>query len=201
MRPAPVAGLLFTSLLLVVTLLNPEAFDYDLGPVQVWTGSYVVYPLLGLLVIAGMHRRRGEAPPGPRVPGWVGAVLMAQAALFALVGVALLFARETMADLWPWPITNGLAQFYGGPFLAYAWCSWAYARKRNWAETAVVAPAMLAFTLSTVVVSAVHDELFSAGDVEDWLWFGSFGLLATLFLVISVRAVPALLPGRDARAI
>ena len=67
-RPAPPAIVLFTALLLLVTLMNPEAFDYDLGPVQVWTGSYVVYPLLGLVVLALMRRRPGAVPPEPRIP-------------------------------------------------------------------------------------------------------------------------------------
>jgi hypothetical protein len=195
-RPAPLAVVLFTSLLLLVTLLNPEAFDYDLVPPRVWTGSYVVYPLLGLLVIAGMRRRRGAQPAAPSPPSWARQVLVAQAVVFGVAGVALLVSRETMVDLWPWPISAGLAQFYGAPFVAYAWCSWMYSRSRTWTEAATFIPAMLAFTGATVVVSLIHLELFSADDLEDWVWFGVFGVLA---LASAAMAVQALLTSRDRR--
>ena len=190
-RPAPVAVVLFTSLLLLITLLNPDAFDYDLGPVQIWTGSYLVYPLLGLLVLAGMHGRRGAKPSGPPLPAWAGRVLLLQAVVFGVAGLALLVARDTMVELWPWPITPGLAQFYGGPFIAYAWCSWAYSRSATWTEAGTVVPGMLAFTAATLVSSLIHDELFSAGDVEDWAWFGTFGLLTVVLAAMTVRALPA----------
>ena len=38
---------LFTSLLLLATALNSEAFDFDLAPVWVWTLSYTIYPAIG----------------------------------------------------------------------------------------------------------------------------------------------------------
>jgi hypothetical protein len=40
----PAIGIV-TSLLLLVTPLNLEAFDFDLGPVWVWTVSSIVYPV------------------------------------------------------------------------------------------------------------------------------------------------------------
>ena len=199
-RPAPVAVVLFTSLLLLVTVLNPDAFDYDLGPVQVWTASYVVYPLLGLVVIARMRGRRGSVPGGPAMPAWGRTLLLAQAAVFGVVGALLLVARETMVDVWPWPIDVGLAQFYGGPFLAYAFVSWSYGRSRTLVEAAPALAGMLAFTAATVVASVVHDELFSAGEPEDWVWFGVFGGLSLALLVLVVRPLAAARGARSSRS-
>ena len=103
-----------------------------------------------------------------------------------------------MADVWPWPISDGLAQFYGGPFLAYAFCSWQYSSRRSFAELATIAPAMLVFTAGTVVVSLVHSELFSSSDAATWVWFAGFGAAAAALLAITARAVPAALADRGA---
>jgi len=184
--PALPAIGIFTSLLLLVTLLNLEAFDYDLGPPWVWTVSYVVYPALAF-ALAWRYRRTGAPVPGAALDGWARTSLQIQAGIFGLLGLGLLVAREVMVDVWPWPISNGVAQFYGGPFLAYAFCSWAYARKQTWTEVAPVVPAMLVFTAGTVVVSVVHDELFSAGDLADWVWFVGFTTAAVVLAAMTAR--------------
>ena len=101
-----------------------------------------------------------------------------------------------MVDVWPWPITQGLAQFYSAPFVAYAWASWAYSRSRTWTEAITVLPAMLAFVVSTLVVSIIHDELFSVSDVEDWVWFAIFGVLA---VALAAMCASALTAGRSER--
>ncbi len=189
---------IFTSLLLLVTLLNPEAFDYDLAPVWVWTMSYVILPIVAL-ALAWTARGR-ELPPvgGPAIAVWARTFLRFQAVVFALLGLLLLVARGAMADAWPWPISEGLAQFYGGPFLAYAYCSWRYSERRAWAEVAAIAPAMLVFTAGTLVVSKEHGDLFSMSDVAAWVWFGGFGVATVALLAITARAVPAALADRSA---
>jgi len=186
--PALPAIGIFTSLLLVVTLLNLEAFDFDLVPVWVWTASYVVYPTAAL-VLAFVYRRRGGVVEGPPLAPWARGFLLGQAGVFGALGIALLTAREAMVDVWPWAISTGLAQFYGGPFLAYAFCSWAYAVRRTWVEVVAVVPAMLAFTAGTLIVSWVHRDLFSAGDLADWIWFLGFGLATVAVTAMAVRLV------------
>ncbi len=200
-RPALPAIVLFTGLLLVVTLMNPDAFDYNLVPPKVWTLSYIVYPLIALLLFLNMRRRPGVTPPGPPLPRWARDVLVAQAVVFGIAGIALLVARNTMVDVWPWPITKGLAQFYGGPLVAYAWTSWAYSRSHTWKEAITVLPAMLAFAGATLVVSIIHDELFSASDVEAWVWFGVFGVLTVTMAVMCGWALAAGRSGRRARPV
>jgi hypothetical protein len=193
--PALPAIGIFTSLLLLVTLLNLEAFDFDLTPVSVWTVSYIVYPALAF-TLAWAYRHRDVPVQGVSLDSWARAFLQVQAAVFGLLGLGLLTLRETMVDVWPWPISNGLAQFYGGPFLAYAYCSWAYSRRRTWTEVAPVVPAMLAFTTGTLIVSGVHRDLFSASDPSDWIWFVGFGAATVVLVAMGVRLVQLVVPAR-----
>ena len=186
--PALPAIGIFTSLLLLVTLLNLEAFDFDLAPVWAWTVSYIVYPALAFL-LAWVYRHRDVPVDGVALDGWARAFLQVQAAVFGLLGLGLLTLREDMVDVWPWPISNGLAQFYGGPFLAYAFCSWAYSRRRTWIEIGPVVPAMLSFTAATLIVSVVHSDLFSAGDASAWIWFGGFGAASVVLVGMGVRLI------------
>jgi hypothetical protein len=193
----PAIGL-FTSLLLLVTLLNLDAFDFDLTPVWVWTLSYIVYPAIAFAVAWALRHRQDLAVGGPELPRWAKTFLIVQAAAFGGLGILLLVARDVGVDIWPWKITAGLAQFYGGPFLAYAFCSWQYARRSRWASLAAIVPAMLVFTAGTIVVSLVHRELFAASDVATWVWFGGFGAAAAMLLVMAIRCIPAALADRHA---
>lgn len=173
--PGPPAVLIFTTLLLIVTLLNLEAFDFDLVPVWVWTGSYVVYPLLGVALILWTRGRTGPPSPGPSLTIAARRVLQVQAGFYGVIGVLLLVAREVMVDAWPWPISNGLAQFYSGPFLAIAWCCWRYSARATLVDAMPITIAMLTFTVATVAVSVRHHSLFSASEVATWVWFAWFG--------------------------
>ena len=196
--PALPAIAMFTSLLLLVTLLNWKAFDWDLVPVKVWTISYIVYPILAI-ALAWIYRKRGGPVEAPPIAPWARVFLLIQAAVFGIVGLLLLVTRDTMVDAWPWPISPGLAQFYGGPFLAYAFVSGSYARRRTWTEIGAVVPAMLAFTGGTLIVSLVHRGLFSTTDLSDWIWFLGFGLATVALFVMAVRLVQLAMPARQAR--
>ena len=55
----------FTGLLLLVTLLNLNAFDFDLAPVWVWTVSYIVYPIVAVVLTISVWRRGGFSEPEP----------------------------------------------------------------------------------------------------------------------------------------
>src|SRR4051812_48224520 len=80
--PALPAIGLFTSLLLLVTLLHPEAFDYDLTPVWVWTLSYVVYPAIAFAAAWRLRHHPSPEAGGPTLSRWAVGFLAAQAVVF-----------------------------------------------------------------------------------------------------------------------
>ena len=200
--PALPAIGIFTSLLLLVTLLNLEAFDFDLGPVWVWTLSYIIYPTIAFALAWTARNREVPAVGGPLSRRGRESFLKAQAVVFALLGVLLLVARGAMVDVWPWPISEGLAQFYGGPFLAYAFCSWSYSGRRDLGRAGRDCAGDAGVHRRDLIVSLIHDELFSSSDLATWVWFLGFGGAALALLAIT-RARPACRRGRpqpDGRA-
>ena len=193
MWPAMTGVALFTGMMIVLTALNREAFDWDLGPVKVWVLSYVVYPPIGL-ALAGWMRWRRDPPsgPGPVTP-WVRVLVWTMAGAFGVLSLLLLFAREAMVDVWPWPVSNGVAQFYGGPFLTLAWVCGAHAWSAEADDDLLwLTPALLAFTATTLGFSIHHRALFELGDVAAWLWFGALAAASVALawaLLVQVSSV------------
>ncbi|OGO29577.1 MAG: hypothetical protein A2Z16_07075 [Chloroflexi bacterium RBG_16_54_18] len=175
-RPAfPMIGI-WTGMLFIISLLHLEAFDFSQLPVWIWFASYLVYPIIAVRMTLKYSRRNPSDDLQERtLPGWAGGYLLGQGVIVTLLGVMLFIFPGLMSSLWPWKVTPLLAQMYAGPLLSYGVGSLLYARQHWWSEIRPVVPAMLAFTLTTLVISTMHRNLFSAGELTDWVWFVLFG--------------------------
>jgi hypothetical protein len=180
----------WTGMLFIISILHLSAFNFARVPVWVWFASYLIYPLVAIVIA---WRRRSAASggdlPGPSLPGWAQGFLVVQGAVVTILAVALFFAPTLIASVWPWPVTPLLAQMYAGPLLSYGLGSLLFARERAWLAVRAVAPAMLVFTVATLAASILHRGLFSAADLADWLWFGAFGLATVGLVLLSAGAV------------
>ena len=171
-RLVPILTALWTGGLCVISLFHLDRFDFATPQPWVWFAAYVIYPLIAL-GLAWRHRRAEPgAAPAAEVPVWARRYLVGQGIVLAAVAVGLLLAPGAMADVWPWPIDQLLAQIYSAPLLAYGVGSVLLARQRTLLEVRVVVAGMLVFTAGVLLASIIHRELFSAGDIEDVLWFG-----------------------------
>lgn len=194
--PIVVAAAIFTTSMGVLTALNRAAFTWSLVPVKVWVIAYTLFPLT-TLAMAWAYRPSG--PITTDLPRAAIRGLQVWAAWFAVVGVGLLVFRSAVADVWPWPVSDGVAQFYSGPFLTLAWCCWAYSR-RDARDGRGFFAAMAVLGVAVIAVSLNHRVLFHAEDAAAWVWFAAFALLTVWFgaLVFAVQAptgVPKRTPG------
>ena len=184
--PATVATAIFTGFMGALTALNTEAFDWKLIAVKVWVLAYIAFPL-STAIVAWIYRRPVVSDSdGPKLLPLSARVLQILAGLFLLIGLALLFARETMVDAWPWKVSNGVAQFYAGPFVTLAWCAWAYSR-RVARDLAPFAVSMATLGWVVVAISTEKHKLFDSGRPVTWLWFVGFGGIGLFFTTILVR--------------
>jgi hypothetical protein len=187
-RPAMGGIAVFTGVLLLVTLRNPQAFDYALVPVWVWTASYVVYPVVAVAFL--LARRGRPVPPadGPAVPGWVRGVLVAHAVVFGVVGVLMFVVPDAVVGAWPWPVTSGVVQAYSSPFLTVAFCAGAYAHRSTWPEVWPVLPALFVLHTGTLAVTGLHREVLGDG-VATVVWVGAFTVGAVVLAAALVATV------------
>jgi hypothetical protein len=183
---------IWTGMLFIISLHNLSAFDFGLLPVQIWFASYIIYPIIAIwMTIRQPNLMQAASLPGPALDRSAKGFLLAQGLVLSLLAIALFFAPAPMSTLWPWKVTPLLAQMYAGPLLSYGLGSLWFSTQRQWLGVRAIAPAMLAFSLTTVIVSFLHLSLFSFSEVADLLWFAWF-LLATVMLAwITLRAMQA----------
>jgi hypothetical protein len=180
---------IWTGLLFVVSIISLSAFDFSQIPVWVWFASYLIYPIVAIVMTVRDREPVTDDLPGSPVPAWARLTLQVQGALGLALALPLLLAPDFMVSIWPWRLTPLLAQTYGGPLLAYSIGSFLFARRRTWLGIRAVVPAMFVFTAGTLLASLIHIGLFSAGDLSDWIWFFAFGILTMLLGIMSVRAL------------
>jgi len=84
-----------------------------------WLAIYVLVPALMATLLVRQARTPGADPPRTiGLPGWLCAVLAAQAAVLLGAGIALFAAPAQAAPLWPWHLTPMLAQATGAWLIA-----------------------------------------------------------------------------------
>ena len=189
-RLVPILTALWTGGLAVISLFYLDRFDFATPQPWVWFAAYVIYPLIAI-GLSWSHRRAelGEAL-GSGLPAWARRYLLGQGIVLTALAIGLLLAPGALADVWPWPIDRLLAQIYSAPLLAYGVGSFLLARRRTLLEVRVVVAGMLVFTAGVLLASVIHRSLFTAGDVEDVLWFGLLvvaNAMLGLLLVLAIR--------------
>jgi hypothetical protein len=181
---------IWTGMLFIISLLNLNAFEFSLLPVQIWFASYIIYPMASFwMTVQQPHLMKAGDLPGAELASWARGFLFLQGIFFSLLALLLFFAPDFMATVWPWRVSPVLAQMYAGPLLSYGLGSWLFSRQDKWLGVRSILPGMLVFTVTTVIVSWLHISLFSFNEVPDLLWFGWFIVSSLMLAVLSVRAI------------
>jgi hypothetical protein len=184
-RIAIVLAVLWTGLLLLVSLLHLEAFDFAKPQVWFWMAAYAIYPLWG----TWLYRHAVQAdPPLHRAPD---RALLAVAIVAIAFGAALLLAPAAMVRAWPWAVSPLLAHIYAGPFLAYGASALLLAREARPEARRIVLASMLAFALLALLASSLHERLFHFDTPSAWLWFGAFAIAGAILALRLAQTRPA----------
>ncbi len=108
----------FTIFEAVATFRHLDRFDHGRVAFWVWTGLYVIRPVL--VPLAWLRNRAtdpGTPEPGDvSVPARVRTVLVAAGLVQLAVAAVLLVSPSTMIDIWPWTLTPLTAGVLGGWF-------------------------------------------------------------------------------------
>jgi hypothetical protein len=92
---------IFTGMLFVVSILNLGAFDFGKAPVLIWLASYIVYPLVAIVLFLRVPRPWPADPARPGMPEWAHRFLFVQGTAVSLLAVGLFVLPDQMASAWP----------------------------------------------------------------------------------------------------
>ena len=194
--------LLWTGVLLIISVLNVNGFDFTKLPARAWFTSYVIYPIVAIwLTVRNPEMLAAVDLPGPELEAWAKWFLLLQGVLFTLLAAFLFFFPAFMVTVWPWPVTPLLAQMYSGPLLAYGFGSLIFSRQDKWIGIRAIVPAMVIFTDATLFVSLLNYDAFSKNNPMTTVWFFWFAistivLLLIGFMAVQVREEPPSLPSK-----
>src|SRR5262249_26292615 len=143
----------------------------------------------------------------PLVPGmrWL---LFTATVLVFLAGFQLFVFTEHTATYFAWTIVNPLgAAFLGAAYWAAVAIAALAGRPALWANARVAVPAVLAFTVLTLIATLLHLDKFHLGArfaagtrFVTWAWIAIYVLVPLLMLIILVSQarVPGSAPPRSA---
>ena len=140
-RPVLPTLIVLSTTMSLATLLHTDRFIWSSPVAWVWSGLYLLYPPLTVILYVRHARRAGPPEPvrAPVARALRPAALVAAAPIAALGG-ALFVAPERTAGLWPWELTPLTARVVGGWLLFLAGALVAMAREREWSAIRLLFP-------------------------------------------------------------
>jgi len=120
-------------------------------------------------------------------------LLYAAAALVLLAGLDLFILTDHTDWYFAWTIKPGLtAAFLGAGYLGAFFLEFLAAREREWARARIAVPAVLGFTVLTLVVTIIHRDRFHFHSPHPvarfwtWAWLAIYVLVPIIMVVLLV---------------
>lgn len=178
-----VGFIIVTALLLTATVWYWSTYT-DGGVPYPWVSSYVVEPVIGAFALVYLHLGRPAEPGRHRLS----AVFIAEAVIFAVLGVVLAVSPSTAVRMWPWALTAALARTYAAIFIAFAAAALLAANERRAAAVRPFAVSSLVLVGTTAVVSIVHHAKFDGGP-STWVWAAGLAISVIVFAAASAATL------------
>ncbi len=178
--------LLFTAMILIITLLHIDRFHFGaanggLARFAAWVflAVYVFTPTVGTWLFVREQRRAGPQPAGgPPLPGWLKIGIAAQGGLMVCFGAALYVAPSLVAPAWPWTLTTLTAQAVGSWLVPIGLGNLAVLREGDLRRARVPALTSVAYGVLQLGAIARHPDQVEWHVAGAWIW------LAVLIMAI-----------------
>jgi hypothetical protein len=188
LRLVPVMGFTLTFAMAVVTFWRLDEFHLGAGSGTArfagwsWLAVYVAVPILlaGVFVrqqrAGGRHEYEIRQPllPGTRV------LLAAQALLAGGLGLGLVVAPGTAAEVWPWPLPPLAAGAVGAWLLTIGVGGAWGLREGDWGRFRIAVPGQAAYGLLAAIACVRYSEPLDGGDWQE-----------RVFLLVAIVSVAA----------
>ncbi len=146
-----------------------------------------------------------KASSSPRMMSrYMSDLLVVAAILVFIIGIPLFLLPEQTEQYFAWTIASPLtATFLGAAYWSSCLLEWLASREKRWSHARIAVPAVLIFTVLTLIVTLLHLDRFHLYVPElitrfiAWVWmviYISVPIMMTILLVMQLRA-----PGEDNR--
>jgi hypothetical protein len=180
---------LFTTVVLVVSLINFDRFESGKYSTWLWFLLYVVIPANAIFHM-WLYRHLKPYRPFPLSNKWQAILLLPTIAL-GLYGIGLLIAPATFADFWPWPVDDFHGRMYSVAYLTPALGALLLVRAAAAIEAFTLGLTMAAGGIVPIVGLAIIDIQTDKIDWSQggtWLWIASFAILFLAGLGLAWRS-------------
>ena len=111
--------------------------------------------------------------------------------LVVIIGLPLYFVPQNSHEYFSWTVRTDLsAAFLGGSYLAASVIEFSAARERTWANARIAVPAVLVFTLLTMIVTLTNESQYNYGAsgfvqaAGTWAWTTVYVVVPPVMLLV-----------------
>jgi len=160
-----------TFVLLLLTLYRLFSYPGELPSIPViWLVIYIIDPLLVAFGLWYMRTTKNT----------LSSLWVAQTVIFAAVGLLMMLLPGVVVRLWPWGLTEALAQLYGAFFLAIAVVTGLSIGEWRWEGVRASAVMLMSLGILVVIISLLHLDRFKF-PLATLVWFVFFTAEALIF--------------------
>ncbi len=184
--------LLFTTLVLFVSLTDTGRFETDRLATAGWWILYIVLPLNSAYFL---WKFRGTPPAlAQDTPRLLGGFLVLEALVMGVYGLLMLIAPTWSTSFWPWPIDAFHGRLYSAVFLVLALGALLVCRYAARNELGTFAATQITFGVFAIAGLLIVDADLDKVDwsaTGTWVWTIGMGAIALMGAWLAVRAATA----------
>lgn len=172
---------IFTTMIIVLSFAHLEQFDFQRWEVWVWFFLYIIIPVNAAYHL-WLYRNLPAADSIP-LTNYTRMILVTQAVILGLYGLALIFIPTIAKTIWSWEIDNFHAQLYSVTFLTPALGAYILtkgASKLEWQTLGLAQIVLGLFPIIGVVIVDAAAKRVQWSDAGTWIWLTLF---AAMFLI------------------
>jgi hypothetical protein len=162
----------FTSIVLGVSLLHLDKFDFQRWQPWIWFLLYAVLPINSAYHM-WLYRNREPAESYVTPKNW-GTFLFTLTLLLTLYGAALLIVPTTASAFWPWPIDAFHGQMYSVVFITSAVGCYLIARRASMLEWQTLGLTLLVIGACSIIGLFLADAIVPLEKKVNWAETGTW---------------------------
>lgn len=163
---------IFTSIVLGVSFVHLDQFDFQKWQPWIWFLLYIVLPINSAYHL-WLYRERQPADAFPTPDRWR-VFFFALVALFGVYGLALLISPAASSAFWPWPIDDFHGQMYSVTFITPAVGLFLIARRASSLEWKTLGLTLLVIGACSIIGLLLVDRVVPPEKRVNWALTGTW---------------------------